>query len=270
MAYQTILTDNREGVLHLTLNRPEKLNALTPQLLEELLDALHQAQTDPDVGPIVIKGAGRAFCSGWDITPSADRSAAGEKSIRADIDEMAGRSGRWSELWNLNKPIIAQVHGYCLGGGTDLAMHCDLIIAAEDAQFGYPAVRSMGTPASHMWTYMVGPQWAKRLLLTGDSVDGKTAERIGLVLKAVPADRLEDEVQAVAGNMAKVPYDLLVANKAICNKAIDLMGRTLLQQLALEGDAIAHRSPAAIEFSRMAKRQGLKAALADRDRKFEG
>ena len=269
MTYQEILTEKRDGVLYLTLNRPEKHNALTPLMLEELLDALHQAKTDAEVGPIVIKGAGRSFCSGWDISPSPDRGAAGEMTIRDDIEQMAGRSGRWSEIWHLNKPVIAQVHGYCLGGGTDLAMHCDLTIAAEDAQFGYPAVRSMGTPATHMWTYMVGPQWAKRLLLTGDSVDGKTAERIGLVLKAVPADRLDEEVDKVAGNMAMVPHDLLVANKAICNKAVELMGRSLLQTLALEGDAISHRTKASVEFSRMAKREGLKAALADRDGKFK-
>ncbi len=269
MAYQFILTETRDGVLRITLNRPEKLNALTPDLLRELLDEVHRAEEDPSIGSVLIKGAGRAFCSGWDITPRG-QPAAGEKSIRTDINEMAARSGRMSEIWNLTKPVLAQVHGYCLAGGTDLALHCDMIIAAEDARFGFPAVRDMGSPATHMWTYLVGPQWAKRILLTGDMIDGKTAERIGLALMAVPAAHLEAEAQVLAAHIATVPYELLAANKSICNKALELMGRTLLQEMARETDAIAHRSEAAIAFSRLAREKGLKAALSERSRKHGG
>ncbi len=266
MAHEFILTEMREGVLHITLNRPEKLNALNPGLLREVLDEVRRAEGDPQVGAIVIKGAGRSFCAGFDITPTGGP-APGEKSIRTDINEMGRSSGRMSEIWNLTKPVVAQVHGYCLAGGTDLALHCDIIIAAEDARFGFPPVRDMGAPATHMWTYLVGPQWAKRILLTGDMIDGKTAERIGLALKAVPAAQLEEEAQTLAAHIAGVPYELLAANKSICNKAIELMGRSLLQELARETDAIAHRSEAAIAFSRLAREKGLKAALAERSRK---
>jgi enoyl-CoA hydratase len=178
---------------------------------------------------------------------------------------MATWDGRWTEL-GVWKPFIAAIDGYCLAGGTDLALNSDMIIAAEDAQFGFPAVRSIGSPATHMWTYMVGPQWAKRLLLTGERIDGRTAERIGLVMQAVPPSELDEPVHTLASNIARVPYDLLAQNKSICNKAIELMGRTLLQELARESDAIAHKSPAAQEFSRIARRDGLKAALAWQNR----
>ncbi len=268
MGAENVLSELRGRVLYLTLNRPDKLNALTVELMDELIDAVKAAEADAAVGCLVLRGAGRAFCSGWDLTPAAAGAGAGhgarppeEMSFRQDLDALSARSGRWSTLWSLTKPIIVQVHGYCLAGGTDMALNCDMIIAAEDAQFGFPAVRSMGSPSTHMWTYLVGPQWAKRLLLTGERIDGRLAERIGLVMQAVPPSELADVVHALASDIARVPYDLLAQNKSICNKAIELMGRTLLQELARESDAMAHQSPAAREFGRIAKRDGLKAAL---------
>ena len=273
MPFDTLQTETRDGVRYITLNRPEKLNALTKHLMDELLEAAGEAQRDDGVGCLVIQGAGRAFCAGWDLTPrTGEQQGEGqtpqEVSIRADIDTLTARSGRWSVLWNLTKPIIVKVHGYCLAGGTDLALNCDMIVAADDAQIGFPPVRSMGSPATHMWTYMVGPQWAKRMLLTGEMIDGRTAERIGLVMQAVPAGKLDEETHQLASNIALVPYDLSAQNKSICNKAIELMGRTVLQEMARESDAIAHKSPAAKEFARIAKEQGLKAALAWQNEKF--
>jgi enoyl-CoA hydratase len=273
MSHENVLTEIRDRVLYVTLNRPEKLNALTVALMDDLLSAVRAAERDASVGCIVIQGAGRAFCSGWDLTPAAESGAAGhgqrspaELSLREDLDLLTARSGRWSLLWSSPKPIVAKVHGYCLAGGTDLALNCDMILAADDAEFGFPAVRSLGSPATHMWTYMVGPQWAKRLLLTGRRIDARTAERIGLILQAVPAARLDAETHALAADVAQVPYDLLAHNKAICNKAVELMGRSLLQELARESDAMAHKSPAAQEFARIAARDGLKAALAWQNR----
>ncbi|MBI3743407.1 MAG: crotonase/enoyl-CoA hydratase family protein [Chloroflexi bacterium] len=268
MGYQYILVEKRDGVLTITMNRPEKHNPLNQTVIEEILGAAKEAEADREIGPIVLKGAGRSFCSGFDLTPQPGRVAAGEKSIRDDINDMTKASGRLGELWNLTKPVIAQVQGYCLAGGTDLAMHCDMIVCSEDAQFGFPAVRSMGAPPTHMWTYHVGPQWAKRMLLTGDMIDGKTAERIGLALKAVPLAQLDAEVHKIANNMAAIPYELLAANKSICNKAVEAMGRTLVQQMALEVDAIAHRAQATIDFSHKMKAKGVKAALQERDAKF--
>ena len=274
MAYANLRVELRDRVAYLTLDRPEKRNALTLGLMGDLLDALAAAEADPGIGCIVVQGAGPSFCAGWDLTPAApgEREGHGDRSpdemtLREDINALSARSGRWARLWALTKPIVAKVHGHCLAGGTDLALHCDMIVAAEDAQFGFPAVRSMGSPSTHMWTYMVGPQWAKRMLLSGRAIDGRTAERIGLVMQAVPAARLADEVHALAADIAQVPYDLLAQNKSICNKAIELMGRTLLQELARESDAMAHRSPAAREFAQIAQREGLRAALAWQNRK---
>ncbi|MCH8283345.1 MAG: enoyl-CoA hydratase/isomerase family protein [Chloroflexi bacterium] len=175
MAYETILTDDRDRVRYITLNRPEKRNALSPLVLDELIEAALESEQDADVGCIVIRGAGPAFCSGFDITPGS-RPPGGAGPIRADINRMGHITTRMGQLWALTKPVIAQVHGYCVAGGTDLAMHCDMIIAAEDAMIGFPPVRAQGCPPTHMWTYLVGPQWAKRMLLTGDFIDGKTAE----------------------------------------------------------------------------------------------
>jgi len=269
MAYEFILTETRERTLHITLNRPEKLNALTPALMDEFFDAITAAEDDPGIGAIVVKGAGRAFCPGWDIGQGTGQQSSYTISLRDDINNMVRRGRRWDLLWNLSKPTIAQVHGYCLAAGTDFAQHCDFIIAAEDAQFGFPAVRSMGSPSTHMWTYNVGPQWAKYMLLTGDSIDGKTAAQIGLALRAVPPGSLDEEVHTFATRMAMIAPDLLAANKSIVNKAIETMGRTMVQQMARESDAIAHKSPAVEEFTRISKEQGLKAALAWRDGKFK-
>jgi enoyl-CoA hydratase len=273
VASENVLTKIRDRVSYITLNRPKKLNALTVELMDDLLEAVKAAEADESVGCLVLQGAGRAFCSGWDLTPPAQEGSTGhgarppaEMTLREDINDLTARSGRWSTLWTLTKPVIVKVHGYCLAGGTDMALNCDMIVSTEEAEFGFPAVRSMGSPSTHMWTYMVGPQWAKRLLLTGERIDGRTAERIGLVVQAVAASELDDTVHALASNIARVPYDLLAQNKSICNKAIDLMGRTMLQELARESDAMAHKSPAAQEFSRIARSEGLKAALAWQNR----
>ncbi len=276
MASEILLREIRDRVLYLTLNRPEKLNALTADLMDALIEAVGEAPADREVGCIVIQGAGRAFCSGWDLTPppaDAPGASAGhgtrppaEMSIREDIDTLTARSGRWSSLWTSSLPILVKVQGYCLAGGTDLALNCDMIVCSEDAEFGFPAVRSMGSPSTHMWTYLVGPQWAKRLLLSGERIDGRRAEQIGLVMQAVPAAELDATVHALAASIARVPYDLLAQNKSICNKAIELMGRTLLQELARESNAIAHKSPAAQEFDRIARSEGLQAALAWQNR----
>ena len=272
MTYETILYEVEGGKARLTLNRPEKLNALSWQMQRELQEALWATDRDPEVHVAILRGAGRAFSSGYDITPPpGDRThAAGGHSMERDIWFLEQAQQMRMVIWEMHKPVIAQVHGYCLAGGTDLAFLCDVVIAAEDAVFGFPPVRAMGSPVAHMWTYLVGPQWAKRLLLTGDSVSGREAERIGLVLKAVPADALEAEVEALADKMAKIDVDLLAANKRIVNMAMELMGARTMQRMAAERDAIGRQSPVVHEFYRRAKEEGLKAAVEWRDAKFGG
>lgn len=269
MTGDSILTETRDRVLHVMLNRPEKRNALTESMRIELTEIVRQAARDRDVGAILIKGAGKSFCAGVDISPNGARSS--ERSSQTLPERMQSQrelSGRWGLLWDSPKPVLAQVHGHCIGGGTDLALHCDIVIAAEDAQFGYPPVRAQSSPGTHMWTYLVGPQWAKRLLLTGDLIDGKTAAQIGLVLKAVPSERLDGEAVELARRIAMVPSDLLAINKGICNRALELMGRGLLQQLAADADALGSTVPSAAEFARIASENGFRAALEWRDGKF--
>jgi len=271
MRYKTIIYEKASRVARITLNRPEKLNPLSLELRNELVDAIIKSGEDKDVSVIILKGAGRAFSSGYDIGQVVDANyyVSLGATTREDIDNMmATIVQNWNIVWNSRKPVICQVHGYCLAGGTDLALHCDIVVCAEDAQFGYPPVRAMGSPPTHMWTYLIGPQRAKYMLLTGNSIDGKTAERIGLVWKAVPADQLEEEVNKLAEQIATIPYSLLAVNKNIVNKAVEMMGRTLVQQLACESDAIGHLDPMVKEFTRIAAKDGLKAALNWRDRRF--
>ena len=280
MDFETILYEKDGGKARITLNRPEKLNALSAKLQRELNTALWEADNDAAVHVIILRGAGRAFCAGYDLTPMQsppkrdDRSEAytavyrGMASLDDDVWQLERQQRDRMAIWDIHKPVIAQVHGYCLAGGTDLALLSDIIIAADDAVFGFPPVRAMGSPPAHMWTYLVGPQWAKYFLLTGDSVTGKQAAEIGLVLKSVPSDSLEAEVEAIASKMERIDVELLSPNKRIVNMAMELMGARTMQRLAAENDGRAHLAPAVREFGRIAMTQGLKAALEWRDGQF--
>ena len=277
MDYEQILYEQDGGKVRITLNRPDKLNAMTPKLQRELFDALWRADATSDVHAIILRGAGRSFSAGYDIsmTYQEDESHApgvdGRRGWR-DFDDDTWYLERDQRLrttiFDLHKPVIAQVHGYCLAGGTDLALLCDIVVAAEDAVIGFPPVRNQGSPVNHMWTYLVGPQWAKYFLLTGDQVAGAEAARIGLVWKAVPHERLEAEVEALADKLCRIDPAVLSANKRIVNIAMELMGARTVQRMAVEMDARARLAPGVREFYRLVAEQGLKAALEWRDGAF--
>jgi len=277
--FETILYEKEGGKARITLNRPEKLNALSVRLQHELNTALWEADNDADVHVIILRGAGRAFCAGYDMTPMQPRPREdgderytnvyrGATSLEDDSWQLERQQRERMAIWDLHKPVIAQVHGYCLAGGTDLAFLCDIVVAADDAVIGFPPVRAMGSPVAHMWTYLVGPQRAKYFLLTGDSVSGAEAASMGLVFRSVPADALEAEVNAIASKMEKIDVELLSPNKRIVNMALELMGARILQRMAAEMDARAHLAPAVREFGRRAMADGLKSALEWRDGKF--
>lgn len=269
--FETILYDVTGQVARITLNRPEKLNAISWQMQEELQRALLDADRDPAIHVVTIRGVGRAFSAGYDIEPPKGEGrthAATHQTMERDIWGLEQATGMRMTIFDMHKPVIAGVHGYCLAGGTDVALLCDIVIAAEDAKIGYPPVRALGSPVNHMWTYLAGPQWAKRLLLTGDTISGAEAERIGLVMKAVPAGDLDSEVDSLAERMAIIDIDLLAANKRIVNMAMELMGARTMQRMATERDAIARQAPIVTEFYQMAKERGLKAALEWRDARF--
>lgn len=267
--YETIVTERIGGVERITLNRPEKRNALSLTLQEELIEAVLAVQRDKDVRVIIIRGAGPSFCSGYDISPDqSGRRYTAPTTVEEDVALCISFGDRWRQLLHARIPVIAQVHGYCVAGGTDLALHCDLVIAADDAQFGFPPVRSQGGPPTHMWLYHLGPQWSKRLLLTGDTVSGAKAVEIGLALESVPAAELDDHVLALATKMSMIGHDLLVHNKRIVNLGLELMGRGVMQTLAAIHDVLGHNTAEAVEFSAQVRSSGVRAAVATRDRGF--
>ncbi len=268
----------RERVARITLNRPDRRNALSWELLSELRAALLEADDLRSVSVIVLEGAGPDFCAGYDMKSAYARYAAeGDgaldyRSGSGSFDDDVWKLERFQELLRtafvVHKPVIAKVHGHCVAGGTDLALYCDMVIAADDARIGFPATRAMGSPPNHMWIYNVGPQWAKRLLLSGDVVSGADAARIGLVVASAPAAKLEDEVSTLANRLATVDPELLATQKRIVNLALELAGAGTLPRLAAEMDARAHLSRAKKEFDAEVAALGFKAAVRKRDEPF--
>jgi len=273
MASETLLYDVSGGRATITLNRPEKRNALSLELLQELNNCLWAADDDTRVHSVVLKANGVDFCSGYDITGyGVSAMVAENKRSSSTIDDDAWRLEHMQRLYmalfDMHKPVIAQVHGRCLAGGTDIALLCDMVICSSDARFGFPALRAMGSPPSHMWLYHVGPQWAKRLLLTGDSILGTDAAAIGLALKAVPCERLADEVDELTARLSFIDSDLLSANKRIVNLGLEMMGARSLQRMATEQDSRAHLARSNLEFKKDVAALGLKRALLKRDEPF--
>ena len=274
--YSTIRYERDDRVAIVTLARPEVRNAISPAMQAELEHAFVRADDDRRVHVVVVRGDGPSFCSGYDLAGSdytpfgVDPDHGRGRSTAIDDDAWRLEQGqrRLLSIFELHKPVIAAVQGYCVAGGTDLALLCDLVLAAEDARFGFPPVRSMGSPPHHMWTYLLGPQWAKRMLLTGDLLSGIDAARLGLVLDAVPAVELDDEVMALARRIALVDHHLLAANKRQVNLALELMGARTMQRLAAEIDVRGHQSKAMREFGRIAMEDGMGAAIRARDEPF--
>jgi enoyl-CoA hydratase len=276
-AHGTLLVEQIGRVRRITINRPEVMNALSLQCQRELVDGVRDAERDTGTHVVVLRGAGRAFSAGYDFTPK--RRPLGEPSaepgeyrsaadVESDLRSLLETTQRWAAIFHAHVPVIAQVHGYCLAGATDLVQHCDLVVVAEDAIIGCPPVRSMGVPPTHMWIYNVGPQWAKRLLLTGDTFTGARAAQIGFALEAVPAAALDDHVLGLAQRIALIGRGLLRGNKYVVNKALELMGRDALQEISATQDAIAHLSPDFSDFKAAARQHGLKHAVERRDAPF--
>ena len=266
-SYKTLLIEQIDQVTRIILNRPERRNAISREMQAELIDAVQSCAQDPAVGAVVIRGAGASFCSGYDIGSGEGNSAETVSVPRRAVGTVAMARG-WSRIWDAPIAVIAEVHGHCLAGGTDLAQHCDLIIVAADATIGFPALRMGGTPPTNMWLYNVGPQWAKRLLFTGDTFTGRLAAKIGFAFEAVPADQLEARVMALAARIAAMGRDIIAINKHVLNKGLDLMGRAILQEIAAPMDSIANQAPEMAAFMARAKEIGLAAAFKERDAPF--
>jgi len=271
MQFETLIYESLgDRVARLTLNRPEKLNAMSPQLLGEFDRVLDVLEADRDASVLIIRGAGRAFCAGFDITPQREGAGLGEFSVSTDRLGLKKIIERWQRLWSLPKPTIAQVQGYCLAGGTELVGHCDIVIAADDAQFGHPAGRALGViPTLSLWPYLMGMRKSKELFFTGDLISAPDALQWGLINRVVPRDQLDAETEGFAKRVALVPLDLLMLHKAAVNRFFEIMGLRAAEQSAADLDVIAHQTPAVKQWSQASRGKGLKAALKERDEKFQ-
>ena len=264
----TLLTEPTSWGVRLTLNRPEKLNALSGELVRALSTAVEAAAADPDVRVIVLLGAGRAFCSGYDLSEEAGGEIAGAGAWR---ELLAADVAATLTLLDCPKPVIAQVHGYALAGGLELAMACDLVVAAEGTKLGEPEIRYGSAPVALLMPYLIGQKRTRELLLTGDLIDAAQAERIGLVNRVVPADRLAAEVDALADRLARTPPQVMASTKRMLNRAMDAMGFREAIEMAIDIGALinAADTPEQREWDAIVRRDGLKAALAWRDARYE-
>jgi len=253
----------RGRTAYITLNRPERLNAIAPETPGEIRNAVALANDDDDVHVIVLQGAGTSFCSGYDLKIYAeDDSSVIQTEMPWDpmVDYKIMKSFTdFLSLWRSYKPTICKVQGYAVAGGSDIALCCDLLIMAEDAKIGYPPSRVWGCPTTAMWLYRLGPQLAKRMLFTGDLIEGIEAKRIGLALEAVPEKDLDDTVLKLTQRIEGVPKNQLMMQKLMINQAYDNMGIANTQMIATLFDGITRHS------KKFAENEGFQSAVAHRD-----
>ena len=277
MSFQTLLYQCSDGVASITLNRPEHLNTIVPPMPEEIEAAVAAASADERVRVIVLRGAGRAFCAGFDFGEGfhhwdAQLTTAGRwdpgKDFAIATSQSQGAVPRFMSLWRSPKPVIAQVHGWCVGGGSDLALCADLVIASEDARIGTPYSRMWGCYLTSMWLYRLGLTRAKEYALSGRPLSGSEAAQAGLINAAVPFERLEAEVREQALALAEIPASQLAAMKLIVNQAYENMGLASTQLLGPVLDGLMRNTPDAHGFIELAEREGVSAAVARRDGPF--
>ena len=259
-------------IARITLNRPERLNAISTDMPKEIRRAVKAANADDEVHVIVVAGAGRAFCAGYDLQQFAEKRRDHPCQQEAypwdpmlDYRTMKGYTEDFMSLWRSNKPTIAKVHGYAVAGGSDIALCCDLLVMEQSARIGYMPTRVWGCPTTAMWTYRVGAMRAKQMMFTGDTIDGATAARWGLATEAVTADRLDEAVDALATRIAGVPRGHLMMHKLVVNQAVATMGLEQTQMFATVFDGITRHNPEGLWFRRYAQANGFKQAVAWRD-----
>jgi enoyl-CoA hydratase len=275
LSFQTLIYSSHGPIATITLNRPERLNTIVPPMPDEFESAVLRATRDPEVKVIVLRGAGRAFCAGydfgggfhhWDEQMTTDgRWDPGKDFIGAGA---YGPTQKFMSIWRTPKPVIAQVHGWCVGGGSDMALCADLIIAADDAQIGTPYSRIWGCYLSGMWIYRLGLAKAKEHALTGKPLSGRQAAEIELVNAAVPFADLEAAVADQAQQLARIPGSQLAAMKLIVNQAYENMGLQATQTLGPILDGLMRNTPDALAFIQTASEEGVGAAVRRRDESF--
>ena len=265
--YECILTDDpRPAIRRITLNRPDKRNALNNQLRTEVLQALEEADRDADIRVSILRGAGVCFSAGYDL---------GSNNAQGQPYYTAGGAGQWARhviegsfrIWDLSKPVIAQVHGYCLAGGSELATACDLVYVAEDAQIGYPPVRLMSPPDMQFHPWLMSMRDAMEMMLTGDSISGVEAAQKGFANRAFPGAELEARVLDIAERITKIPAELQQINKRSVHRAMEIMGIRAAIRAGTEMQALAFTTESTLSYLKEFKK-GVRQALSLRDKKF--
>jgi len=272
---ETLKTETDGGVRSIVFTRAQEYNTITEPMREELAAAIDEADADDRVHVILLRAEGPAFCAGYGLDWSTDRQA-GYESERgrvwdsvSDLRNLSVFTNTFSKLWYASKPTIAAVQGWCIGGGTDLVLWADIIVAADGAKFGYPPSRVWGVPVTPMWVHKLGAERAKRYLLTGDEIPAGEAARIGLILEAVPDDQLQDHALGLARRMAQVPVNQLQMIKLLCNQPFEHMGFSSSRLLGQLFDGIARHTQEGLGFVSRAQQVGFRQAVRERDDPFE-
>jgi enoyl-CoA hydratase len=280
-------------IARITLNRPERGNGITLEMPRELADCAERANLDPEVHVIALAGNGSGFCGGYDLVASAERMGTEGRPVEApegspidpavmarnhdpgqvwdpvtDFQMMSRNVRGFMSLFHSEKPVVCKVHGYCVAGGTDMALCSDLLVVADDAKIGYPPARVWGVPTTALWAYKLGPTRAKRLLLTGDSISGREAVDWGLATDWAPAAGLDPAFESLLERVARIPVNQLVMHKALLNQALFAQGLHATQMLGTFFDGIARHTAEGHEFVRRAAAEGFKAAVRERDEPF--
>jgi enoyl-CoA hydratase len=292
MRLETLTYESSERVARITLNRPERGNGIVPRMPVEMAACVERANLDPDVHVIALTGAGTGFCGGYDLVASAEGEMSGLGGVEApagspldplkiaanhipetnwdpvtDFQFMWRNVRGFMSLFHSDKPVLCKVHGYCVAGGTDIALCADLLVVAEDAKIGYPPARIWGSPTTALWAAKVGPMRAKRLLLTGDSLSGERAVEWGLATEAAPAEDLDECFERLLERVARLPVNQLVMMKLLINQSLYSQGLHQTQLLGTFFDGIARHTEEGFDFLRRAS-EGFKEAVRERDEPF--
>lgn len=274
MDYDNIVYSVKDRIATITLNRPERRNALSFGLRRDIVNALKEAERDDDVTLILVDGAGPSFCSGYDLAPTPGDALPDGWVVSGHFNNWTDQFARscfrdWMTIWDLLKPVVAKVHGYCLAGGTELMSMCDIAFAADDAVIGYPPMRGMSSPDVPYFPWKMSMARAKYLQLTGNSVTGAEAAQMGWIAKSFPAGELDEQVMRELRPMSQIHPALLAANKAEINQAYEIMGMRVALQQAWSWHLLSGAvRPGAVEFGRISREQGLRAAIDWRDGEF--
>ncbi len=269
MTGETLRTETTGRVRSIVLHRAAEYNTIVPALRDELTAAIDQAEGDAGVSVVLLRAEGPAFCAGYQLDWGAEHLAYTEGwDPTVDLGDIGPFVDAFARLWYCRKPVVAAVQGWCLGGGTDLVLCADLIVAADDAVFGYPAARGIGIPTTAMWVHRLGIQQAKRYLYTGDEIPAARAVELGLALEAVPAAELEERAAALAQRMAMVPLNHLVMMKLLCNHPLEAQGLATGRLLGTLFDGISRHTPEAQGFVGRAREVGVRQTVRERDAPF--